>query len=100
MNWTFLIVVLLAIALMCVLVAAARTRKSHAKRRSIGFSQSGQVLHYPGSGHLITIAPTRICCRREVLIPALLDMPDKSIPPIHSDECFIDDEDLRKGGLI
>jgi hypothetical protein len=100
MNLTFVILVLLAFALICVLGAAARTRKSAAKGLGIGFSQSGRVLRYPGSGHLITIAPTRICCRRDVLISALLDCPINPSHKIHSNECFIDDEDLQSGGLI
>src|ERR1700694_5818826 len=45
------------------------TYPSTTKGIRIGFSLSGQVLHYSGAGHLITIAPTRMGTRsRRVIV--------------------------------
>jgi type IV secretion system protein VirD4 len=77
-NWIILTLALLAFALICVLGSASKTRKI-TKGVRIGFSQSGKVLHYPGSGHLITVAPTRVGKGRDILIPGLLEWPESVI---------------------
>jgi type IV secretion system protein VirD4 len=76
-NWTFFILVLLALALIFML-RGGRTRTA-TKGVRIGFSRSWQVLRYPGDGHLITVAPTRTGKGRDILIPALLEWPESVI---------------------
>src|SRR5207237_218334 len=73
-NWLVFILVLLAASVVIYILGGVGSARSiTTKGIRIGFSQSGQVLRYPGAGHLITIAPTRMGKGRDILIPALLE---------------------------
>jgi len=72
-DWVFFVVVLVAALSLIFMLGGAGKKPAATEGVRIGFSQSGQVLHYPGAGHLITIAPTRMGKGRDILIPALLE---------------------------
>ena len=63
---------MLAALALAIIIGRKGNKKSKGVR--IGLSRdSGRVLHYPGAGHLITIAATRMGKGRDILIPALLE---------------------------
>lgn len=72
-NWLYFFLALLAAFVVIYILGGVGSTRQITKGVRIGFSQSGQILRYPGSGHLITIAPTRMGKGRDVLIPALLE---------------------------
>ena len=56
-NWLVFILVLLAASVVIYILGGVGSARSiTTKGVRIGFSQSWQVLRYPGAGHLITVA--------------------------------------------